>query len=174
MVRNETPNEDLSQGASFPFPDYEALYEEVIDSTLIGMGRTIVIHLEPVLSAPSGAPPAHQAYRYNPHTKQAWRPAPVERSPGIHKEQRTVRYTAHVRHGPADIDQGTPLGRLAENEVQTTTVAGSEGDVRDAIAMSIDGRRFTLRAGPRPIGLGSVKYLISIWQEDPSIEDGAK
>lgn len=174
MVRNETPNEDLSQGAVFPFPDYEALYEEVIDASLTAMGRTVTFHLQPILSKPSGTTPSHPAFEYNPFTKQAMRPAKVERAPGIHQEQRIVQYTAHVRHGPADIDHGTPLGRLAENEVQLTTVAGSETHLRNAIAMTIDGRRFTLRAGPRPIGLGSVKYLISIWQEDPSIEDGAK
>jgi len=175
MVRNETPNEDLSEGASFAFPDYEALYEEVIDSSFTNLGRTVTFHLQPILSSPSGTPqPTHQAYKINPFTREGFRPAPVERQPAVHKEQRIVQYTAHVRHGPADIDQGTPLGRLADNEVQLTTVSGSEEHLRDAIAMTIDGRRFKLRAGPRPIGLGSVKYLISIWQEDPSAEDGAK
>lgn len=174
MVRQETPNQDFSEGNSFAFPDYEALYEEVIDSSFTALGRTVTFHLQPILSKPSGTAPTSPAYEYNPFTKQAWRPAAIERSPGVHKEQRIVQYKAHVRHGPADINTGTPLGRLAENEVQLTTVAGSETHMRDAVAMTVDGRRFTLRAGPRPIGLGSVKYLISIWQEDPSIEDGAK
>jgi len=175
MVRNETPNEDLSQGASFDFPDYESLYETVIDASLSSLGRTVTIHLQPILSAPSGtAAPSHQAYRYDPFIKQGFRPAPVERQPNIHKEPRIVQYTAHIKHGPADIDEGTPLGRLSENEVQITTVAGSEAHIRDAVAITIDGRRYKLRAGPRPIGLGEVKYMISIWQEDASIEDGAK
>jgi hypothetical protein len=175
MAREETPNQDLSQAGSF-FPDLDALYESVIDDALLnGPARIVRIHLTPILSAASGTTPINpQAHEYNPFMRQAFRPAPIERYTGTHKETRYVEYKANVRHGPADLQQGSPVGRLEANDVQTTTVIGAEQDIRNAISMEVDGKRYKLSAGPRPIGWQSAKYLITVWREIQAESEGTK
>jgi hypothetical protein len=176
MVRQETSNQDFGQTNSFVFPDYSTLYESVMDAAFAtGPARTIILHLQPIVSLPSGAAPTHEAFRVNPFFNEAPRPAPVERSAGIHKEPRYVNYSAQIKHGPTDIDDGgTPLGRLSTNEVQTTTDIAGEQHLRDALAATIDGRMYKISRGPRPIGWKTAKYLITVWEEIQDVPDGAK
>lgn len=175
MVRQETPNEDFGQTGGFTFPDVEAIFESAIDASFAtGPARTITLHLDPILSAASGTMVTNKAFRYDPFNKEAFRPAPVERSPGVHKEKRKVAYKAHIKHGPTDIDdESTPLGRIFQNEVQITTDSGSTSDILGALYAEIDGSLYKLSRGPRPIGWGTVKYLISVWTEADDVLDGA-
>lgn len=176
MVINETPNEDLSEASpAVDLTGLDAIYQAVMDQSLAtGPARTVILHLQPVLSAPSGAAVTHRAFEYDPIMGGGFRTAPTERAPAVHKEHRQVSYKAHIKHGPTDIDRDGPLGRVADNEVQITTVISSEKHIRDAIELEIDGRKYKLSRGPRPIGWRSAQYLISIWAEHESVSDGAK
>lgn len=175
MVINETPNEDLSQAGGIDLTGLDAIYEAVMDQSLTtGPARTVTLHLQPVLSASSGAAVTHRAFEYDPIMKTGFRIGPTERAPGVHKEYRQVQYKAHIKHGPTDLNSDDPLGRVADNEIQITTVIGSEKHIRDALELEVDGRKYKLSRGPRPIGWQAAKYLISIWAEHESVSDGAK
>lgn len=174
MVRQETPNEDFGQTEGFVFPDVSSIYESAMDAAFVGApSRTITLHLEPILSVASGTAVTHDAFRYDPFSGEALRPAPVERHAGVHKEKRIVSYKAQIKHGPTEIDDdSTPLGRLFQNEVQITTDSGASSHIMNALYAEIDGSLYKLTRGPRPIGWGTVKYMISVWTEADGLLDG--
>ena len=158
MVTESTPNEDFGQNSGFAFPNFDTIYEAIFDASFAsGPTRTIMLHLDPILSTSSGLV-THEAFQYNPLLGEAIRSAPIERQPGVTKDPHIMNLTAHVKHGPTAIDdESTPLGRLSANEVQTTT--------------DIDDEQFIRNGGIRLDHI--LKYLIAVWIEFQDVPDGA-
>jgi hypothetical protein len=167
---------------SFPWPEFEALYRDVMDASFLdidGPVRKITLHLTPVRTQSSGLVDANvpnkRPIQYNPYLGRAARPAPISisstRTPAVQHIPRDVKYDAHIRHGiRTDVTEDVGI-ELKANQVATTTIIESGAHIGEAESATIDGRRYRLHAGPRPIGFRSTRYLISIWEQIPEGED---
>ena len=169
-----TANQDLTQASgTIDYTQLNYVYEGFSDNLLAGIGRTIRLYLEPqkqqndsVVSNPirNGA--------YNPFFNTSVRPAEDGQNRGVKIVDRYVEYTAHIRHGPAELDDISGIGKLEKDEVMTTTVIGSKDHILTCLNALIDDQRYVRKEGPHPFGLIDVKYMMQIWKRIPDNKDG--
>lgn len=172
---NVPNNENLLGG--FSWPNFDNLYKQVIDGSFAAFARLIVLHLMPIQTPDSGLLAAPQPTQYNPLLGQAPRGVPnivsTTRNKAVKITPRDVVYQAHIKHGPAEIDDKN-LIRLEMDQCATTTVYESFQHITEAESVTIDGMRFKLHKSPRPIGLHAKQYLITIWQKIPEMQEGSQ
>lgn len=162
------PNtQDLTQSSgTINFGFLSNLYETFMDEALVGVGEDITLHLPAAIKEDTQTQSSEvNARRYNPLLGQPVRYPDRTKRAGVRVEHRDTVFKAHVKVGPADLDDDMGPGRLQANQVQTTTVAESQSFIRDAQNATIRGRRYQLEQGPRPVGFNEVKYIIAIWNE---------
>lgn len=163
-MANKPANQDLSQaftgllnGAAL-----DALYESTIDATLVQFGRDVIMHLEPARNLPN-----LNATHYNPFTGGQDHRLDASNSftgnKGVELTPIQVTYRAHIKHGPIVKSEQEPFS-VNENEVAITTVYSSMQDIEKCVELEVDGLRFVLSYGPRPIGFATAKYIISVWR----------
>lgn len=162
-----TPNQPLN--GSFPWPDFENLYNDVMDASFDVLGRTIRLHLQPIQNVASGiVQSARRVFQYNPYLGRAARPAPLQvsttRAPALKFTPRDVDYKAHIRHGPNKLDLQSVGIELNTNQVAVTTVVEAIAHINEAESATIDGARYQLDKAPREIGLGTLRYAITVWE----------
>lgn len=170
-----TANEDLTQASGvLPIGSMASIYEGLMDNALSELGRSITVHLEPTIQAnPTVTNPSTQHGAYNPFFHGSSRPTAGGQQKGVRVTHRDVVYTAHIKHGPRPLDDTGGMGTLEEDEAQTTTVYESLTDIERAVSATIDGERFVLARGPRPIGFNSTKYLMCVWKRIVEKEEGS-
>lgn len=154
-------SQDLSQ--ALPILDgtvLDTIYEQMIDTTLVQFGRDVILHIEPAKNLP-----AVNADTYNPFTGGYDKRLDDDNTgnKGYTVTPITVTYRAHVKHGPAPISDQNPFD-LNTNQIAITTVYGAMSDILESKELEVDGMRFLLDKGPRPIGFASTKYIISVWR----------
>lgn len=159
-------NPDGFPGGSFPWPDFEALYHDVIDSSFPALARDITLHLKPQTILDSSGIQAQQwALNYNPFMGRAPRGTPsvisTVREPGVQHVYRNVVYSAHIKHGPREAADNNGVS-LEANEVQTTILIESTNHVNECESATIDGNRYTLQ-NIRQIGWQNTRYIIAKW-----------
>lgn len=168
-------NENFLNG--FSWPNLESLYEKAIDGSFAVFARQIVLHLTPIKVADSGLLAAPQATQYNPLLGQAPRGVPnivsTTRNRGVKITPRDVIYQAHIKHGPTEMSDKESI-RLEMDQVATTTIYESMRHILEAESVTIDGMRFKLHKYPRPVGLHSKQYLITIWEKIPEMQEGSQ
>jgi len=152
---------------NFDWPDFEACYNDVMDSSFAALSRNIVLHLTPKrIIDTSGVQASTNALHYSPFGGRAPRRAPniisTTRQPSVIMTYRDVTYPAHIKHGPISEDDNNGIV-LARDEVQLTTVIESLDHIGAAETATIDGQRYTLE-WTRSIGLQQLRYVISKWK----------
>lgn len=160
---NQDLSEGQSAGAAAVNAQLEAAYEAAMDTMLLYVGRDVTFYLPPIKSAPVVNPE-----KYNPFTGGQDRRTSNSSagSKGYELEPVWVTYKAHVKHGPAEIqdgEEGVPF-TLDIGDVQLTTVYGSNDDINQAVEVQVDGIKFIRKkVDARPIGWSTPKYIISVW-----------
>lgn len=157
----KSPNEDFTQALAglINNSNLESIYESFIDASFNAFARPIILIMPPAktLSGDSST--------YNPlmggqdrrlnqtdnFGDKGYTVTPIE-----------VTYKAHIKHGPAPVDRENAFA-VNENDVLTTTDYNAVTDINNCIEAIIDGKKFRMSKGPRPIGFSSTKYLITIW-----------
>lgn len=172
---NVNPFGEYDGSFNFPQPEFEALYNNAIDASFAALGRTITLHLKPLIIASSGiAQNNRNAFQYNPYLGRAARPVPnsisTSRRPAVEHIYRDVDYIAHIRHGPKELSDKDAIGRLEVDEVSTTTLVEATPHISEAESVTIDGLRYRLHTSPRPIGLQDRRYCITVWKRIPENE----
>ena len=158
--------EDLSQASGIiPLDSFNAIYEGFMDDALVNLGREIMLHLPPSISEDKSANLKSGPAGYNPFFRGSARPTAGGKNRGVIVETRDIPYTAHIRHGPQPANDHTGVGKLSAEQVQTTTVYASSGDIEDCISVTIDGKRYERDEDIRPIGFSNLKYVIMIWHK---------
>lgn len=157
-------NQDLSQafvglvnGSSL-----DTLYEKTIDATLLAFGRDVIVYLPPARSLPANNAPNYNPFSHNGQDRRLDQSTDDTANKGVVITPIYVVYKAHIKHGPVPLSDENPFS-LNENEVAITTVYEALDDLTSAVEIDIDGMRFVLAKGPRPIGFASTKYVISTW-----------
>jgi hypothetical protein len=167
--------EDLSQASgTIPFSTMEYYYESFIDQSLVGMGDTIVLHLDPVMREDPDIIETPKAPRaYNPFFNSSARPSAGGKNRGVQVEHRDIPYTAHVLIGPKPSDEARGIGKIDIGQAQTTTVIASLDDIKKCRSATIRGEVYrVMDKPPRQIGLTKVKYIMQIWERVQEKEDG--
>lgn len=166
--RNVDPFNNPPDGqGSFPWPGFDDLYDSIFDSSFASAGRTITLHLKPiVIPDSSGVESGPIATRYNPFGGRTSRRVPSQisttRTAGTQFIYRDVEYVAHIKHGPEEDDDTGGL-TLDQDEARTTTVLESLEHVLEAESCTIDGRRYQ-RSSVRQIGWKSTRYIMTKWK----------
>jgi hypothetical protein len=154
-------NEDFSAASGIVnIGGLQSIYKSIIDETFVDMGRTVVFHLEPKRSVNPNTTAQPQANSFNPF----FQAVPVARTnTGVHGVEftpRDVQYTAHIRVGPLKGgDDQTGMGDLKANEAQLTLDIGALDHVKDALSVTVEGRRYRIDE-TRPVGLTKRDYML--------------
>ena len=160
------------------WPNFEALYHKVMDDSFATLGRSIILHLTPIRVADSGLLAGPQPAQYNPLMGQAGRGLPnivtTVRNRAMQITTRDVSYTAHIKHGPKEIDDKDAIGRLEMDQVATTTAYEAIPHLLECESATIDGLRYKIHTMPRAIGLQTKRYVITIWQKIPEMQQGSQ
>jgi hypothetical protein len=156
--------EDLSQASGIVDFDYlNIIYESVMDEALVGMGKQIVLHLQPSISEDKSVAQKIDPGAYNPFFKNASRISAGGKGKGVIITSRDIPYTAHIAYGPRPLNEQTGAGELSDGQVQTTTSIESLQDIESAISMTVDGNRYDRFGDAKVIGLSNSKYVIQVW-----------
>jgi hypothetical protein len=155
-------NQNLSQAIPnlIDSAGLESLYEAHMDSLLSSIGRDVTFYLPPAITESNS-----NKEMFNPWTrsKDPRTSTASEAGDGVSVEPIYVVYKAHVVHGPKAVSDGVPF-QLDVGDIQFTTVIGSSLDIEKAVEAHIDGMKFDIKKlSPRPIGLTTPKYLITVW-----------
>lgn len=157
--------EDFSQASGLiNYPFLNSLYEGFMDKALLEMGRQIVIHLQPAVTEDKSVSTKVDAGAYNPFFRNSSRISSGGKGKGVVSQPRDIGYTAHVVHGPRPLNEQTGAGALSEDQVQTTTVYESLGDIESAVSVTIDGNRYRKLEDPRIVGFSDAKYVLQTWE----------
>lgn len=166
LYRYLADNQDLTQAAgisSTTYNSFNVIYEAYIDDTFVGIGREIMLHLPPSVSEDKSSNVKDSPAGYNAFFRGSLRPTAGGKNRGVIVEARDIPYTVHIRHGPQPANDHMGVGKLSSEEVQTTTVYASLGDIKDCISVTIDGKRYERDKDQRPIGFSNLKYIIMVW-----------
>lgn len=146
-----------------------------MSEAMVDLGRTVTFHLQPTKQQDvvTQSKPAPQ--QYNPFFQRVPVPATNTRNTGTKNTPRDVQYKAQIVFGPIDKDlQLTGMGKLEEDEAMITVVIEALEHVNEAIAVSIEGRRFTVM-GTKPTGFSVRRYLLvklkTIQEQEPPSPD---
>lgn len=167
--------EDLSQASgAIPFGTMEYYYESFMDQSLVGMGDSITLHLDPIVREDPDVIDTPEAPRaYNPFFGGSARSSAGGKNRGVRVEHRDIPYTAHVRLGPKPSDEARGIGKLDIGQAQTTTVIASLDDIKNCRSATIRGEVYRrMDEPPRQIGFTQVKYIIQIWERVQEKENG--
>jgi hypothetical protein len=158
-------NQDLSASSGIlNIPFLEAIYHSVMDDALMGLGGNrgqVIFHLNPIVQQDNATQARPAPQQYNPFFGRAPVPNQPTRNPGTKLTPRDVEYTAHIvvgPHIPGANDLGG-IGHLNNNEAMITVVIEALQHVQEAIAVSIEGRRYAVD-NTRPIGFSKRRYLM--------------
>lgn len=145
------------------FPSLNSLYESIIDESFVGLGRRIILYLQPQIQADPTSY-GNTSTAYNPFFNQTVIPPDSTKTTGVRVTTREIEFTAHIRIGPKDMEDNSGMGRLMRNEAQTTTVIESHKYLAECISAKIDGLIYRLKEGPRTIGFSNKLYVICKWE----------
>jgi hypothetical protein len=158
---NITPNQDLTAGSGIINIGFlESIYHSFMDEAMVDLGRTVIFHLKPIIQQDvvTQSQPAPQ--QLNPFFGRVPVPATNTRNSGTKNTPRDVAYKAQIVVGPLKNDlRLTGMGWLDDNEAMVTVVVEALEHVQNAIAVSIEGRRYTV-VESRPIGFSTRRYLM--------------
>ena len=141
----------------------EAVYEAAMDTLLAQMGRDVTLYLEPGRTSTITNPSQYDPFAGGQDRRQG---NADTGSKGYTVDPIWVVYKAHVTYGPQEVlDKSTGIQfRLEVGDVQITTVYGAWDDIKQANELEVDSTKFIKKAvDPRPIGLSTPKYIISVW-----------
>lgn len=159
-------NQDLSAGSGLINLAYmEAVYHSFMDDAMIDLGREVVFHLPPLIEQDTTTQAQPPPQQYNPFFQRVPVPAANTRNSGTKVTPRDVIYKAQIKVGPmlsarfAKEARLTGMGYLNTNEAEITVVIEALEHAKTALAISIEGRRYSV-VETRPIGFSTRKYLI--------------
>ena len=161
--------EDLTSSSgiiNMPFLDsiYHSFMSEALQD-LGGQRGPVTFHLPPTVQQDTPTQAQVGPQQYNPFFQRVPVPSANTRNTGIKVTPRDVIYTAHIRVGPLDTEQDvTGAGRLKLGEARITVVAEALQHAKQALSVSIEGRRYTVIA-IRPIGFTQRRYLMIVLAE---------
>jgi len=152
-------NQDFSQALPniLNVPGLEQIYEQFMDASF-NFSRNITLVMPPGKTLNSSS-------TYNPLTEGQDRRLNQSSDfgdKGYTVTPITVIYKAHIRHGPAPLDRENAFA-MNENDCYTTTDYNSITDLQNCVEAIIDGKKFRMTKGPRPIGFSLTKYVITMW-----------
>jgi hypothetical protein len=154
-------NEDFSASSGIiNMPALEAVYHSIIDETFVDLGRTITLHLNPIIEQDVPTQGLQPPQQYNPFFGGVPVPNNNTKGKGVKVTPRDVDYKAHIVVGPLkEGDDSTGMGDLKANEAMVTLVIESLPHVKDTLSVSIEGRRYSI-IETRPIGFTVRRYLM--------------
>lgn len=158
-------NQDLSASSGvLNIPFLEAIYHSVMDDALSGLGGQrgqVIFHLSPIVQQDVATQSRPSPQMYNPFFGRSPVPNQPTRNPGTKLTPRDVAYTAHIVVGPRipGTNDIHGMGHLNNNEAMITVVIEALQHVQQAIAVSIEGRRYAVD-NTRPIGFSQRRYLM--------------
>lgn len=164
MVLLPSPESFSSASGIVNMPLLNAYYRSFIDESFLDMGRLITLHLPPIKQQDPTTQSQTQPSQYNPYFGRVQAPKTNRRNTGVTITHRDVQYTAHIVVGPVRGDDTKGIGDLADNQVAVTLAIAALDHVKQALSMSIEGRRYQIDE-TRPIGLTQRDYLIVIGTE---------
>jgi len=156
-----TNREDFSQASGlFDVAGFEAIYETFIDTSFVTLGRTVTLHLEPLVQQDVNTQSQGAAQQYNPFFGRVPVPKTNTKGTGVKITHRDVNYSAHIKIGPLKMgDDMQGMGDLKENEAAITLVIEALPDLKQTRVISIEGRRYSIME-TRPFGFSTRKYII--------------
>ena len=154
-------NEDFSQASGIiNMPFLEAIYHSTIDELMLDLGRTITLHLTPLVEQDTVTQSQPAAQQYNPFFGRAAIPNTNTRNPGVRVTHQDVQYRAQIVFGPLRAkDDKTGMGDLKEDEAQITVAVEALPHIQQTLSVSIEGRRFSI-AQTKPTGFSQRRYLM--------------
>lgn len=157
-------NQDLTAGSGIiNMPFLEEIYHSRMDEALADLGGQrgqVILHLPPVIQQDQTTQSQAAAQQYNPFFGRVPVPKTNTRNPGTRITPRDVSYTGHIRIGPIKASEDLKgIGDLADNEAMVTLVIEALPHINAAIAVSIEGRRYTVE-NTRPVGLSVRRYVL--------------
>lgn len=158
---NLTPNQDFSTASGIINVGFlESIYHSFMSEAFIDLGRPVVFHLQPIKEQDVQTQSQAAPQQYNPFFSRVPVPATNTRNAGVKITPRDVTYKAQIVVGPLSNDKRlNGMGWLNENEAMITVVIEALEHVTAALAVSIEGRRYTV-VETRPIGFSVRRYLI--------------
>jgi hypothetical protein len=159
-----TNNEDLTAGSGIiNMPFLENVYHSFMDEALADLGGQrvpVVFHLAPMIEQDPITQSQKAPQQYNPYFGRTPVPLTNTRNPGTKITQRDVSYTAHIVIGPLKpANDLMGIGYLKDNEAMITVVIEALQHVKEALSVSIEGRRYSVET-TRPIGFSVRRYLM--------------
>lgn len=152
--------QDLSQSSGIiPVGFLESVYEGLMDNALVGLGRTVVFHLPPLISQDTTTQSQPQASQYNPYFGGVVAPRTNTRITGTQITPQDVAYTAHIRVNPIGRNDLNGIGDLKDNEIMITVGIEALDHVKRAISFTVEGRNYSI-GETRPVGFSKRKYLM--------------
>ncbi len=154
-------NQDFSAASGIINAGFlENIYHSFIDDSFLSFGRNITLHLKPMIEEDVGTQTQIQSAQFNPFFGRAGVPKTNTRNTGTKVTHRDIQYKAHIKIGPLkEGDDSTGIGNLNANECAVTLPIESLEYVKEALSVSIEGRRYSL-VETRPIGFSQRKYII--------------
>lgn len=154
-------NQDLTAGSGLINISFlENIYHSFMDEAMLDLGRTVIFHLPPTRQQDVTTQSQPAAQQFNPFFSRVPVPATNTRNSGTRNIPRDVEYKAQIVIGPLANDKRlTGMGWLDDDQAMITVVAEALEHVQTAIAVSIEGRRYTV-VESRPIGFSSRRYLM--------------
>jgi|SRR6185436_254899 len=156
-------NQDLSAASGIiPVAFLEAIYHSFMDDAMssVAKNRFVIMHLSPIMEQDTITQASPAAQQYNPFFSRVPVPATNTRNAGVKITPRDVQYNAQIRVGPINDNSLNGIGRLNVDEAMITVVIEALEHVNQALAFSIEGRRYTRVGDPRPIGFSQRRYLM--------------
>ena len=169
-------NQDLSAASGIINVGFlEAVYHSFMDEAMVDLGRIVTFHLPPTKEQDPVTQGRAAPQQYNPFFQRVPIPAANTRNSGTKNTPRDVQYKAQIVVGPLKNDKRlTGMGWLDDDEAMITVVAEAFEHVQAAIAVSIEGRRYTV-VESRPIGFSTRRYLMvklrNIQEQEPPSPD---
>jgi hypothetical protein len=156
-----TPNQDFSTASGIlNSPFMEAVYHSFMSEAFVDLGRSVTFHLPPIKEQDVQTQSQAAPQQYNPFFSRVPVPATNTRNTGYKVTPRDVTYKAQIVIGPLSNDKRLQgMGWLNENEAMITVVIEALEHVVAALAVSIEGRRYTV-VETRPIGFSVRRYLM--------------
>jgi len=158
---NLTPNQDFSTASGIINVGFmESVYHSFMSEAFVDLGRPVTFHLPPIKEqdVQTQSQPAPQ--QFNPFFSRVPVPNTNTRGTGVKVTPRDVTYKAQIVVGPLKNDlRLTGMGWLDNNEAMITVVVEALEHVLAALAVSIEGRRYTV-VETRPIGFSVRRYLM--------------
>lgn len=136
-----------------------AYYRSFIDESFLDMGRLVTLHLQPIKEQDQTTQSQTQPSQYNSYFGRVQAPQTNRRNAGVTITPRDIEFTGHIKVGPISGNDMMGIGDLDANQVVVTLDISALQYVKQALSMSIEGRRYKVD-DTRPIGLTRREYLM--------------